>query len=96
MKDRLDHLNLQKRRDIACVRKVIVEELDKRLGASKSEHVRRYGVLKLVLSGSFAKGTWFDDRKSGPASDCELLVIVSDKALTDMTSFWAGVRRLDL
>lgn len=91
MKDRLDHLNLQKQRDIAYVRKVILEELDKRLRASKSERVRRYRVLKLVLYGSFAKGTWFDDRKSGRASDYDLLVIVSHKALTDMTTFWAGV-----
>ena len=91
MKDRLDHLNLQKQRDIAYVRKVILEELDKRLRASKSERVRRYRVLKLVLYGSFAKGTWFDDRNSGRASDYDLLVIVSHKALTDMTTFWAGV-----
>lgn len=91
MKDRLDHLNLQKQRDIAYVRKVILEELDNRLRASKSERVRRYRVLKLVLYGSFAKGTWFDDRKSGRASDYDFLVIVSHKALTDMTTFWAGV-----
>lgn len=91
MKDRLDHLNLQKQRDIAYVRKVILEELEKRLRASKSERVRRYRVLKLILYGSFAKGTWFDDRKSGRASDYDLLVIVSHKALTDMTTFWAGV-----
>lgn len=91
MKDRLDHLNLQKQRDIAYVRKVILEELEKRLRKSKSERVRRYRVLKLVLYGSFAKGTWFDDRKSGRASDYDFLVIVSHKALTDMTTFWAGV-----
>lgn len=91
MKDRLDHLNLQKQRDIAYVRKVILEELDKRLRASKSQRVRRYRVLKLVLYGSFAKGTWFDDRKSGRASDYDFLVIVSHKALTDMTTFWTGV-----
>jgi len=48
-------------------------------------------VLKLVLYGSFARGTWFDDRRSGRASDFDLLVIVSHKALTDMTTFWAGV-----
>lgn len=91
MRDRLNHLNLQKQRDIAYVRKVILEELSKRLRASKSERVRRYRILKLVLYGSFAKGTWFDDRNSGRASDYDFLVIVSHKALTDMTTFWAGV-----
>lgn len=91
MKDRLDHLNLQKQKEVAHIRRVIIEELDARLAASKSKRARSYRVLKLVLYGSFARGTWFDDRKSGRASDYDLLVIVSHKALTDMTTFWAGV-----
>lgn len=91
MKDRLDHLNLQKQREVTHIRKVILEELQARLSASRSERVRSYRVLKLVLYGSFARGTWFDDKKSGRASDYDLLVIVSHKALTDMTTFWAGV-----
>ncbi|HAY07624.1 MAG TPA: nucleotidyltransferase [Hyphomonas sp.] len=91
MKDRLDHLNLQKQREVAHIRKVILEELQARLAASSSARVRSYRVLKLVLYGSFARGTWFDDKKSGRASDYDLLVIVSHKALTDMTRFWNGV-----
>lgn len=91
MKDRLDHLNLQKQKEVAYIRKVILEELAARLKASTSKRTANYRILKLVLYGSFARGTWFDDRKSGRASDYDLLVIVSHKALTDMTSFWAGV-----
>lgn len=91
MKDRLDHLNLQKQREVTHIRKVILEELQARLSASKSTRVRSYRVLKIVLYGSFARGTWFEDRKSGRASDYDLLVIVSHKALTDMTRFWNGV-----
>lgn len=91
MKDRLDHLNLQRQRELAYIRKAILDELRARLSASRSQRVRSYRVLKLVLYGSFARGTWFDDRKSGRASDYDLLVIVSHKALTDMTRFWNGV-----
>lgn len=91
MKDRLDHLNLQKQREVAHIRKVILEELQARLSASRSERVRSYRVLKIVLYGSFARGTWFDDKRSGRASDYDLLVIVSHKTLTDMTRFWNGV-----
>lgn len=91
MKDRLDHLNLQKQREVGHIRKVILEELQARLSASRSARVRSYRILKLVLYGSFARGTWFDDKKSGRASDYDLLVIVSHKALTDMTRFWNGV-----
>lgn len=91
MKDRLDHLNLQKQREIAHIRKVILEELQARISSSRSERVRSYRVLKIVLYGSFARGTWFEDKRSGRASDYDLLVIVSHKALTDMTRFWNGV-----
>ena len=91
MKDTLDHLNLQKQKEVAYIRKVILEELSARLRASKSKRTANYRILKLVLYGSFARGTWFDDRNSGRASDYDFLVIVSHKALTDISSFWAGV-----
>jgi uncharacterized protein len=91
VKNSLDHLNLQKQNEVAYIRKVILEELEARLRKSTSKRVARYRILKLVLYGSFARGTWFDDRKSGRASDYDLLVIVSHKALTDMTTFWSSV-----
>lgn len=91
MKDTLDHLNLQKQKEVTYIREVILEELSARLRASKSKRTANYRILKLVLYGSFARGTWFDDRNSGRASDYDFLVIVSHKALTDMSSFWAGV-----
>jgi uncharacterized protein len=91
VKNSLDHLNLQKQKEVAYIRKVILEELKERLRKSTSKRVARYRILKLVLYGSFARGTWFDDRKSGRASDYDFLVIVSHKALTDMSKFWAGV-----
>ena len=91
MKNSLDHLNLQKQKEVTYIRRVILEELEARLRKSTSKRVARYRILKLVLYGSFARGTWFDDRKSGRASDYDFLVIVSHKALTDMSKFWAGV-----
>jgi len=91
VKNSLDHLNLQKQKEVAYIRKVILKELEARLRKSTSKRVARYRILKLVLYGSFARGTWFDDRKSGRASDYDFLVIVSHKALTDMTTFWSSV-----
>lgn len=91
MKNSLDHLNLQRQKEVTYIRRVILEELEARLRKSTSKRVARYRILKLVLYGSFARGTWFDDRKSGRASDYDFLVIVSHKALTDMTTFWSSV-----
>lgn len=60
VKNSLDHLNLQKQKEVTYIRKVILEELETRLRKSTSKRVARYRILKLVLYGSFARGTWFD------------------------------------
>ncbi|KJS25519.1 MAG: hypothetical protein VR75_10855 [Hyphomonadaceae bacterium BRH_c29] len=87
----LDHLSPRRRQELTHVRDVILEELAARIEAAPSARARRYRLLKIILFGSFAKGTWFDDRKSGRASDIDLLVIVSHRALTDMSAFWEEV-----
>ena len=73
------------------MRDIILEELTQRIKASGSARERRYRLLKLVLFGSFAKGTWFEDSRSGRASDIDLLAIVSHEALTEMSAFWQEV-----
>lgn len=73
------------------MRDIILEELTQRINASGSARERRYRLLKLVLFGSFAKGTWFEDSRSGRASDIDLLAIVSHEALTEMSAFWQEV-----
>ena len=55
MKDTLDYLNLQKQREVAYIRKVILDELSARLRASKSKRTSKsrakmkIGVLDLDL-----------------------------------------------
>ena len=73
------------------MRDIIREDLTRRINASGSARERRYRLLKLVLFGSFAKGTWFEDSRSGRASDIDLLAIVSHEALTEMSAFWQEV-----
>lgn len=70
---------------------IIQEELTGRINEVGSPREKRYRLLKLVLFGSFAKGTWFEDSKSGRASDIDLLAIVSHEALTEMSAFWGEV-----
>lgn len=87
----LDHLSQRRRAELTHVRDVILEELAARIEATPSARAKRYRILRIILFGSFAKGTWFDDRESGRASDIDLLVIVSHRALTDMSAFWEEV-----
>jgi predicted nucleotidyltransferase len=42
-----------------------------------------------VLFGSRARGDWIADSKDGYFSDYDILVVVSDRRLTDTLEFWA-------
>jgi uncharacterized protein len=87
----LDHLPPARQAEFARIQEVILEELEARIKAKGKARTKRYRLLKLVLFGSFAKGTWFEDSRSGRASDVDLLAIVSHNALTEMSSFWSEV-----
>ncbi len=91
VKTALDHLPERRRKEVQYVRDVILTELERKIAASRSARAKNYRILKLILYGSFARGTWFDDRKSGRASDYDLLAIVSHKQLTNMAGFWNDI-----
>lgn len=91
LKDSLGHLPPERQGELARVREIILEELSQRINAVGGARARRYRLLKLILFGSFAKGTWFEDSHSGRASDIDLLAIVSHEALTEMSAFWEEV-----
>ncbi|MFN7166764.1 MAG: HEPN domain-containing protein [Pannonibacter sp.] len=91
MKTSLDHLSPRRQAELAHIREIILEELQAKIASAGSARSGRYKLLKLILFGSFAKGTWFDDKHSGRASDFDLLVIVSHRELTDMSAFWEEV-----
>jgi predicted nucleotidyltransferase len=38
---------------------------------------KRGRILKLILFGSYARGDWVEDRKSGYRSDYDVLVVVN-------------------
>lgn len=91
MQTSLDHLPPARQTEFARIQEVILEELETRIKADGKARAKRYRLLKLVLFGSFAKGTWFEDSRSGRASDVDLLAIVSHEALTEMSAFWGEV-----
>lgn len=91
MQTSLDHLPPARQAEFARIQEVILEELETRIRADGKARAKRYRLLKLVLFGSFAKGTWFEDSRSGRASDVDLLAIVSHEALTEMSAFWDEV-----
>lgn len=89
MRTDLDHLPANKRAELQRVVKILLEEFEDatKLGLTKSKKAGR--ILKVVLFGSYARGDFVDDRKSGYASDYDLLVVVNHEELTDLASYWA-------
>ena len=91
MKTDLDHLPPQKQRELERVVQLIFEEFDDAFALAKHEWKKAGRILKVILYGSYARGTWVDEPHTakGYQSDYDLLVIVNDKRLVDRVKYWS-------
>src|SRR3546814_7048564 len=91
MRTDLDHLPPQKQRELEHVMQLVFEEFDDAFALSKHEWKKAGRILKVILYGSYARGTWVDEPHTakGYQSDYDLLIIVNDKRLTDSVKYWA-------
>jgi predicted nucleotidyltransferase/HEPN domain-containing protein len=91
MKTDLDHLPPQKQRELERVLQILFEEFEERLALSTQAWKRKGRILKVILYGSYARGSWVDEPHTakGYQSDYDLLVIVNDKRLTDRVEYWS-------
>ncbi len=96
MKTSLEHLPAAKQRELERVTEVLFEEFDSAMSTVMSDKKKRGRILKIILFGSFARGGWVDDRKSGYKSDFDILVIVNANFLADHRFWEAAEDRLRL
>lgn len=91
MRTDLDHLPPQKQRELERVVQIIFEEFDDAFALARHEWKKAGRILKVILYGSYARGTWVDEPHTakGYMSDYDLLIIVNDKRLTDRVKYWA-------
>ena len=89
MRTDLDHLPAAKQRELERVLQILFEEFEEAHGQATSERRRRGRIGKVILYGSYARGSWVDEPHTakGYQSDFDLLIIVSHKELTD-GGFW--------
>lgn len=92
--ERLAHLPDNKRRELERVARIIFDEFEDAQKTRLSDKDRKGRILKLILFGSYARGDWVEDRKSGYTSDYDLLVIVNTERFADQHVSWekAGER----
>jgi len=90
MRTDLDHLPQAKQRELAAVVRILFEEFAEITARTTDPKRKAARILKLVLYGSYARGDWVDDPIGGYHSDYDILVVVNDERLTDVTEYWAA------
>lgn len=91
MRTDLDHLPPAKQRELERVVQILFEEFEERVALGTQDWKRKGRIQKIILYGSYARGNWVDEPHTAKAyqSDFDLLIIVSDKRLTDRVEYWA-------
>ncbi|UJW77733.1 nucleotidyltransferase and HEPN domain-containing protein [Rhizobium sp. SL42] len=89
MKSSLEHLPEKKQRELARVVEIIEEEFADALSGAEADFKKRGRILKIILFGSYARGTWVDEPHTmkGYRSDYDVLVIVNTGKLADR-QYW--------
>ena len=89
MKTSLEHLPDKKQRELARVVEIIHEEFADALEGSSADFKKRGRIQKIILFGSFARGTYVDEPHTtkGYRSDYDILVIVNSKKLAE-PEYW--------
>ncbi len=89
MKSSLEHLPEKKQRELNRVVEIIHEEFADALDGSSAAFKKRGRILKIILFGSYARGTWVDEPHTmkGYRSDYDILVIVNAKKLAE-PEYW--------
>lgn len=88
LNERLEHLPPRKRRELERVARILFDEFEDAQKTRLSDKHKNGRILKLILFGSYARGSWVEDRKSGYSSDYDVLVVVSADTFTDQYDYW--------
>lgn len=90
MKSSLDHIPHRKQRELARALEILHDEFEDALNEGTADFKKRGRILKIILFGSYARGTFVDEPHTmkGYRSDFDLLVIVNNRKLTDHATYW--------
>jgi uncharacterized protein len=90
MKTSIDQLPLRKQRELARIVQVLHQEFEDALKEGTADFKKLGRILKIILFGSYARGTWVDEphTKKGYKSDYDLLIVVNNRKLADFSTYW--------
>ncbi|KAA6206613.1 MAG: HEPN domain-containing protein [Candidatus Tokpelaia sp.] len=88
LEERLRHLPPRRRRELAYIVKLLLENFQPAKLPQANEALRRGRILKIILFGSYARGKQVMDRKSGYNSDYDLLIVVNNKEAAEPENWY--------
>ncbi|HRI99513.1 MAG TPA: HEPN domain-containing protein [Hyphomonas sp.] len=90
MRNDLDHLPYGKQRELQRVTEILLEEFTDAMKSASSPKKKQGRILKVVLFGSYARGTWVDEPHTakGYLSDYDLLIVVNQQSVVDFATYW--------
>ncbi len=90
MRTDLDHLPHGKQRELARVTEILFEEFADAMAGASSPKKKQGRILKVILFGSYARGTWVDEPHTakGYLSDYDLLIVVNQQSVVDFATYW--------
>ncbi|WP_350173583.1 HEPN domain-containing protein [Hyphomonas sp.] len=90
MRSDLDHLPQGKQRELQRVTEILFEEFTDAMKCASSPKKKEGRILKIVLFGSYARGTWVDEPHTakGYVSDYDLLIVVNQQSVVDFATYW--------
>jgi predicted nucleotidyltransferase/HEPN domain-containing protein len=89
--DHLNHLPDKKRRELARFLEILFREIEQFKSTKLSSKKADGKVLRVILYGSYARGTWVEDRASGYRSDYDLLIVVNSKSFAEEYGLWEAL-----
>lgn len=88
--DGIDHLPQRKQDELAEVARILFEEFEAARQSKLKTELKSAKILKIILFGSYARGGWVEDRKSGYRSDYDLLIVVNSHSAAESSDYWEG------
>ncbi len=90
MRTDLDHLPHGKQRELVRVTEILFEEFTDAMKSASSPKKKEGRIVKIVLFGSYARGTWVDEPHTakGYLSDYDLLIVVNQQSVVDFATYW--------
>ena len=88
MTPNLDHLPERQQEELEAVVGHLLRGFDAAVAGGTQGWRRNAKIYKIILFGSYARGDFVDAPETGYQSDFDILVVVSDDKLTDVTEYW--------